>query len=629
METNHNNHSGSRSKQIVIHLAIDFLVLGALLSLAFIDSMKTFTTGQFVPTLIFYVAVGVAKLAIFGIAGIYNIITNHFSIVDAMKVGIISMTTAFAAYVTMYIIGPVDKWTLLEFVTLALSEAFLLISVRFLKRLFHMYLVRKDRALITKATIIIGAGMGGKMIIDEIRNNPRLNNDVVAIVDDDTGKIGSSFSGVKVFGPISQIGKYIQQFNAQEVIIAIANLDKHRLFEIISYMDQENVKIKRLPLLADISLDQKVEILEVDIHELLGRDVVPLENEEIRAFIKGKTVLITGAGGSIGSELARQIYRYKPKRIVMFDIYENGVYDLQQEFKRLESRHHDNGVMLDVVIGSTYNADRIEDVFATYKPDLVFHAAAYKHVPLMEGSPQEAVRTNIIGTYNVATAAHKHKAGKMVLVSTDKAVRPTNVMGATKAYAEMIIQHFASMSKTTSFSSVRFGNVLASNGSVIPVFKKQIEGGGPVTVTDPRITRYFMTIPEAVGLILQSGAYAKGGEIFVLDMGKPIKILELAEKMIRQSGFIPHKDIRIEFIGLRPGEKLYEELLIDTDKQLKTPNDKIFIDTKEEIRFNNENFAWLTGHLSGNPEPLVETLFEAIAVARPPENGNHRQTIEE
>lgn len=484
-----------------------------------------------------------------------------------------------------------------------------------------MYVVRKDRSLISKATIIIGAGLGGKMIIDEIRNNQKLNNEIVAIVDDDMSKVGSSFSGIKVYGPISKISTYIKQFQAQEVIVAIANIEKNRLFQILSYMDQDDVKIKRLPLIADVSMDQKVEILEVDIHELLGRDVVPLENKEIHEFITDKVVLVTGAGGSIGSELTRQIYNYHPKRIVMFDIYENGVYDLQQEFKRICSRHHGNGVILDVVIGSTYNYERMKQIFTTYHPDLVFHAAAYKHVPLMEDSPQEAIRTNVLGTYNVASLANEFKIQKMVLVSTDKAVRPTNVMGATKAFAEMIVQYFDSKSKDTSFSSVRFGNVLGSNGSVIPVFKKQIEAGGPVTVTDPRITRFFMTIPEAVGLILQSGVYAKGGEIFVLDMGKPIKIIELAEKMIRQSGFIPYRDIKIEIIGLRPGEKLYEELLIDGTNQTKTPNEKIFIDTKNEISFSEDTFKWFQGHLGDDPNPLVDRLFNSIGIPRPqPEN---------
>jgi len=605
-----------KQKQALLHIAVDFLVLGALLALVFVDSIKGSENNVFIATLLFYIGFGVSKLVLFALSGIYRIITNHFSIVDAIKVGVMSMSVTFAAYLLMIFIPSVRQWTFMNFVTLAFAESFVLISVRFAKRMLHMYLVKKDRIPGEKPTIIIGAGLGGKMIIDEIRNNQKMTNDVVAIIDDDPSKIGSSFSGVKVYGPISRINEFINQFQAIEVIVAIANLEKNRLFEILSYMDTANVKIKRLPLIADLSLDHKVELLEVDIHELLGRDVIPLENDQIRAFIENKTVLITGAGGSIGSELSRQIHKYQPKRLVLFDIYENGVYDLQQEFNRACHRSQTNCVTIDVIIGSTYNIERMEQVFATYKPELVFHAAAYKHVPLMEDSPQEAIRTNIIGTYNVAYMAKKHEAQKMVLVSTDKAVRPTNVMGATKAFAEMIMQHFASNGAKTSFSAVRFGNVLGSNGSVIPVFKKQIESGGPVTVTDPRITRYFMTIPEAVGLILQSGAYANGGEIFVLDMGKPIKIMELAEKMIRQAGFIPHKDIKIEIIGLRPGEKLYEELLIDTTTQIKTPNEKIFIDTKREISFDAMTYEWMTTHLCENHEPLVDKLFQSINIKR-------------
>ncbi|MFA5235663.1 MAG: nucleoside-diphosphate sugar epimerase/dehydratase [Bacilli bacterium] len=606
----------NRSKQALVHVLLDFLILALLLALVFWEQAVHIGTPEFTPTLLFFIGYGIFKLSVFALAGVYNMITNHFSIVDAIKVGIVSMATTAFAYIIMFLLPGVDDWNLVNFLTLAFSEAFLLITIRFAKRLLHMYVVRKDRSLLAKTTIVVGAGLGGKMIIDEIRNNQKMNNEVVAIVDDDPVKIGSSFSGVKVFGPISHISEFIKKFDAQEVIIAIANIEKNRLFDILSYMDQSNVKIKRLPLIADVSLDQKIEILEVDIHELLGRDVVPLENEEIRAFIKDKTVLITGAGGSIGSELARQVYKYHPKRLVMFDIYENGVYDIQQEFQRLYHRNHENAIGLDVIIGSTYNRDRIEQVFKAYRPELIFHAAAYKHVPLMEDCPQEAIRTNIIGTYNTAMMAQKYQAQKMVLVSTDKAVRPTNVMGATKAFAEMIIQHFNATSNGTSFSSVRFGNVLGSNGSVIPLFKKQIECGGPVTVTDPRITRYFMTIPEAVGLILQSGVYAKGGEIFVLDMGKPIRIMELAEKMIRQAGFIPHKDIKVEIIGLRPGEKLYEELLINGAHQIKTANEKIFIDTKKDIRFTPEAFAWFESHLNDSHEELVSHLFKSIDIKR-------------
>jgi FlaA1/EpsC-like NDP-sugar epimerase len=353
---------------------------------------------------------------------------------------------------------------------------------------------------------------------------------------------------------------------------------------------------------------QNMAVKDVDVNELLGRDVIPLINDEIKAFIKDQVVLITGAGGSIGSELTRQIFSYSPKAMVLLDIYENGVYDVQQELVQLNKKLG-KPIPIHVQIGATYNRERMEPLFQTYRPNLVFHAAAYKHVPLMQDSPQEAVRTNVLGMYNIALLSQMYQVQKMVLVSTDKAVRPTNVMGATKYYAETIMRHFAKQQKGTQYAAVRFGNVLASNGSVIPLFKKQIEAGGPVTVTDKEITRFFMTIPEAVGLILQSGVYAKAGEIFVLDMGKPVKIVDLAEKMIRQSGYIPYEEIRIEFTGLRPGEKMYEELLLDSGTTIKTKNEKIFIEKTELINFNEKKFLDLVDKSNHNDSNVVETLF--------------------
>lgn len=319
-----------------------------------------------------------------------------------------------------------------------------------------------------------------------------------------------------------------------------------------------------------------------DYIELLGRNEISFDDKQIREFITGKRVLVTGGGGSIGSELCRQIFSYNPSELTIFDIYENNAYDIQQELIRKMKKDGSN-IKLNVIIGSTYNEKRVEGIFDKYRPEIVFHAAAYKHVPLMEDSPVEAIRTNCLGTYYVAKMADKYKAHKMVLVSTDKAVRPTNTMGATKRFAEMVIQYFADKSKHTNYSAVRFGNVLGSNGSVIPLFKKQIEEGGPVTVTHKDIVRYFMTIPESVSLILQSGAYAVGGEIFILDMGKPVRIVTLAENLIRQSGLVPFEDIDIVFTGLRPGEKLFEELLIDTQTCIKTANEKIFVEKKSDV----------------------------------------------
>jgi FlaA1/EpsC-like NDP-sugar epimerase len=376
-------------------------------------------------------------------------------------------------------------------------------------------------------------------------------------------------------------------------------------------MEKEPVVIRRLPLMEELEKDgQHMKVKDVDVNELLGRDVIPLINDEIKAFIHDQVVLITGAGGSIGSELTRQIFGYAPKAMVLLDIYENGVYDVQQELVKLNKKLG-KPIPIYVQIGATYNRERMEQIFKVYQPNLVFHAAAYKHVPLMQDSPQEAVRTNVLGTYNIAMLCQKYQAKKMVLVSTDKAVRSTNVMGASKYYAETIMRHFAKQ-QLTQYAAVRFGNVLASNGSVIPLFKKQIEAGGPVTVTDKEITRFFMTIPEAVGLILQSGVYAKDGEIFVLDMGKPVKIIDLAEKMIRQSGYIPYEEIRIEFTGLRPGEKMYEELLLDPNTTTKTKNEKIFIDRLDLIEFNEVSFKELVSLAESNRLETKDVLFEQL-----------------
>ena len=331
----------------------------------------------------------------------------------------------------------------------------------------------------------------------------------------------------------------------------------------------------------EVESDDYRKIVDVKIEDLLNRGVIELDNDGLNQLIRGKSVIVTGAGGSIGSELCHQILGLNPHTLVMFDIYENTTYETQIELeKRIKLEKLPTRLV--VIIGSVYNYKRLKDVFDRYRPQLIFHAAAYKHVPLMEFNPVEAIRTNILGTYNIAKIADEYQCEKMILVSSDKAVRPTNVMGATKAICEQIVQYFDSIS-ATDYAAVRFGNVLGSHGSVIPLFKKQIEEGGPITITHPEITRFFMTITEAVSLILQSAVYAKGGEIFILDMGEPVKIVDLADRMIRLAGLLPNRDIKIEFIGLRPGEKLFEELLLDVSKNIKTANNKIYIEEKKEI----------------------------------------------
>jgi FlaA1/EpsC-like NDP-sugar epimerase len=549
------------------------------------------------------------KIVIFYFENIYKIIVRHFAIAEALKISLISVITNI--FVVLFL------WNQLHLNALAImfifiGELFFLISTRLTRRLLSTYFSnRKTDHQSDLRTLVIGAGAAGKLIIDELRTNKRLHSKPIVVVDDDQSKQNRLFQNLKVEGPISNVSSFVKTYKIQQVVIAIGNIPRKKLFEILSYLKQDSVMIKRLPLIEEIHENGKdLKIQNVDIHELLGRDTIPLANDDIQSFIKDKVVLITGGGGSIGSELARQIFSYKPKQLILLDIYENTVYDIQQELVRLNQKLA-SPVKLHVIIGATYDFASMEHLFKTFQPELVFHAAAYKHVPLMEDSPQEAIRSNILGTYNIAKLSTVYQVKKMVLVSTDKAVRPTNVMGATKYYAEAIIRHFSGSSKT-SFSAVRFGNVLGSNGSVIPLFKKQISDGGPVTVTDKNITRYFMTIPEAVGLILQSGVYASGGEIFVLDMGQPIRIVDLAEKMIRQAGLVPYDDIQIQFTGLRPGEKLYEELLLDPQSNIKTENEKIFIERTVKLNFDLESFNRIVDMAKTTHPNIIQELFRLI-----------------
>ncbi len=481
----------------------------------------------------------------------------------------------------------------------ALFESALLAGTRVSKRLIkHLFFKQKNP--FGKRTLLVGAGAGGKIVMDELRNNIMLNNLPIAFVDDEPSKIGKLMAGLPIYGPISQIPELIDELRIEEVIVSIANIENDRLQEIIQLIAERPVKIRRLPQFKELKKDAPKKLLEVNVEDLLSRNVVELDTEGIHEFIANKRILVTGAGGSIGSELVRQIIQHQPSDLLLLDIYENGVYDLQMELNRHYKDIDKPIVKRKVLIGSVYNFERMKSVFEEFQPQLVFHAAAYKHVPLMEDSAVEAVRTNIIGTYNVCQLAHEYHVQKMVLVSSDKAVRPTNIMGATKRFAELIMKHFDCQSETK-YSAVRFGNVLGSNGSVVPLFKRQIESGGPVTVTDINIIRYFMTIPEAVGLILQSGAYAKGGEIFILDMGEPVRIIDLAEKMIRLAGLRPYKDIDIKITGLRPGEKLFEELLVDKNiDHEKTENKKIFIDKADD-----------NDHVDGEVQRIKE-IFESL-----------------
>lgn len=424
-----------------------------------------------------------------------------------------------------------------------------------------------------KKVMIIGAGSAGVMIINEMKKHPEMKYLPVALIDDSRYKQWTMISGVKVMGNRNSIKEVAKNKDVDEIIIAIPSLSGEDRREIIELCNETGCKTKLIPGMYELIGGQVTlqQIRPVEVEDLLGRDSVILDNEGISEYLSGKTVLVTGGGGSIGSELCRQIAKYNPKELMILDVYENNAYDLQNELK-----YNFPHLKLIVLIASVRDKVRLEKIFKEYRPQVVFHAAAHKHVPLMEDSPTEAIKNNVFGTLNVSECADKYAVERFVLISTDKAVNPTNIMGASKRLCEMVIQAMDKHSKTE-FVAVRFGNVLGSNGSVIPLFKKQIAQGGPVTVTHKYITRYFMTIPEAAQLVLQAGAYAEGGEIFVLDMGKPVKIYDLACDLIRLSGFEPHKDIEIKITGLRPGEKLYEELLMAEEGLGSTKHEKIFV----------------------------------------------------
>lgn len=432
--------------------------------------------------------------------------------------------------------------------------------------------------------MVIGAGAAGNMILKEIESSPYLNLQAKCIIDDQPGCHGKLMRGVPIVGGRDKILDAVSQYGIDEIIFAIPSANVQTRKEILDICKDSGCKLRTLPgmyqlINGDVSVSK---LKEVEIEDLLGREPVQINTEEVLAYVSGKVAMVTGGGGSIGSELCRQIASHAPKQLIIVDIYENSAYEIQQELARKYPQ-----LDLVVLIASVRNTNRMDQIFSTYRPTIVYHAAAHKHVPLMETSPNEAIKNNVFGTYKTALAADKYGTEKFVLISTDKAVNPTNIMGASKRICEMAIQMMNQRSKTN-FVAVRFGNVLGSNGSVVPLFKKQIAEGGPVTVTDPDIIRYFMTIPEAVSLVLQAGAYARGGEIFVLDMGEPVRILDLAKNLIKLSGYRVGEDIEIQFTGLRPGEKMYEELLMDEEGLKKTANKMIFIG--KPIEFDEEQF---------------------------------------
>ncbi len=522
------------------------------------------------------------KVATYGVFSLYKSLWSYASIDELIQVFFATTAETLLCFLygqyfnvrlprTVYLIS----W-FITFIFIGGSR----LSYRILKKI-NNYM--KDDKYNATRVLIIGAGEAGSMVIKEMNKHGELKSIPVAVIDDDKTKHKSKIHGVPVVGGRSKIKEIAAKKYIDEIIIALPSIPKSELREIIEICKSTQCKLKILPGVYEI-LDEKVslkKIRDVNIEDLLGRDEVKLHTEEIATYIRNETVLVTGGGGSIGSELCRQLARFKPKRLTIFDIYENNAYELENELKVQYKKDID----IQVIIGSVRDKERLRQIFTKHNPGVVFHAAAHKHVPLMELNPTEAVKNNVFGTLNVVQAAVEFGVKKFVLISTDKAVNPTNVMGATKRLAEMIVQSMDKRS-LTEFAAVRFGNVLGSNGSVIPLFKNQIAQGGPVTVTHPEVTRYFMTISEAAQLVIQAGAMAKGGEVFILDMGQSIKIMDLARDLIRLSGFKPDEEIKIEFIGLRPGEKLYEELLLEEEGIQSTYHENIFVGKPLDLSFN-------------------------------------------
>ena len=527
-------------------------------------------------------------LAIFITFRLYHSLWQFASIIELKNIIFASIMSAIANILICELTGnPLPRSCyFIYFLLLVL----MVVGSRFIYRFIRLYAARhnirgrKEQRPLEKV-MIIGAGVAGEKVYKEILGSKSIYKEVICFIDDEPSKWNRTIHGVSIYGGRDKIIEAVNKYKIEEIMVAMPSASKRDLIDIFNICKETKCKLKKLPgIYQFINEDVHIsDLKEVEIQDLLGRDPIKVNLADIMGYVTDKVVMVTGGGGSIGSELCRQIAANKPKQLIIVDIYENNAYDIQ-----LELKHNYPELNLEILIASVRNEVKVNKLFEIYHPDIVYHAAAHKHVPLMEDSPNEAIKNNVFGTLNVARAADKYNAQKFILISTDKAVNPTNVMGATKRLCEMIVQTYNKRSQTE-YVAVRFGNVLGSNGSVIPIFKRQIKEGGPVTVTHPDIIRYFMTIPEAVSLVLQAGAYAKGGEIFILDMGEPVRIADMAKKLIKLSGYEPDVDIKIEYTGLRPGEKLYEELLMKEEGLQDTPNHMIHIG--KPIEMNEDTFV--------------------------------------
>lgn len=581
-----NNLLRKKLSKVIIFIILDILVMivASFLAIALRFDFMNIPI-EYLKVAFKYVAFDIAiMVTIFSLYNLYTSVWKYASITELINIVMACITTECICFFYKKLLN--ESMPRSYYLIRVLLLILLVTAVRFSFRILRTIIIRIENKKKSNNIMIIGGGEAARLLIDEIgRNKKYSDSKIVCIIDDNKEKIGTYIRGIQIVGTRKKIEQAAEKYEANEIIIAIPSAPKEEISKIVIECQKTSCKLEILPSIY-LTMNQKENnivnnIRPISYEDFLGRSQIVVDINEISDNITDKVIMVTGGGGSIGSELCRQIAKCKPKQLIIFDIYENNAYDIQMELLRDYPQ-----LDLHAIIGSVRDYDRLEKVFQEYRPNQVFHAAAHKHVPLMEESPNEAIKNNCLGTLNCAKLADKYKVEKFVLISTDKAVRPTNIMGASKRICEMIIQSYDKKSKNTSYVAVRFGNVLGSNGSVIPLFLKEIEKGGPVTVTHKDITRFFMTIPEAVSLVLQASVYAEGGEIFVLDMGQPVKIYDLAKQIIKYKGFEPDVDIKIEITGLRPGEKLYEEILMDEEGLKETPNKLIHIGHPIEIDKN-------------------------------------------
>ena len=571
---NYNKLLSKYREVLLVSIDIVFVIISYITAYFIrVDFGTLFSLETFKPVIIYLPLTILINLGFSLLLRVNKTLWQYISIDEVVRVCVSIFLSNIVILVLLFIFN-VNAYPKTVPIIAMLILVILMLGIRIIYRMYRRNVMQSHR---NHRALIIGAGQAGAIILKDLTLTDRYDCKVVGFVDDDLGKKGKIISGIEVLGTTDKLEEIVNKTHSDVAYVAIKNISRDDRKKIIDKCKAINLKTKIITFETVDGDKLSTKIRDVSIDDLLGRGEIKLDNSQISSLVTNKVVMVTGGGGSIGSEICRQIIKFKPSKLVIVDIYENNMYDLQQDIN-IKKKHNeiDKDIEIVCLIGSVREKERINTIMETYHPYVVFHAAAHKHVPLVEDSPAEAVKNNVFGTYNVVKCCIANKVDTFVLISTDKAVNPTNAMGATKRMCEIIVQGFRN-NGVTKLCAVRFGNVLGSNGSVIPLFKKQIESGGPVTVTDPNIIRYFMTIPEAAQLVIQAGTYAHEGEIFVLDMGSPVKIVDLAENLIRLSGFIPNKDIMIEFTGLRPGEKMYEELILDKENHKKTSNDLIYI----------------------------------------------------